>query len=146
MAPYINYDSQVRTMEHDSDAPETRKVSLYGYDSADLVKRRVRVNSDGELIVAGGSSNDMEGADVTVGTVAVEMTFAGDTQGVQIQADHDNTGTIWVGKSNVSSAGANAFTRLEAGESISVDYDDGDNAIYAISDTASQKVYKFAVI
>ena len=30
--------------------------------------------------------------------------------------------------------------RLEAGDEVILDYDDGDNALYAISDTASQTI------
>ena len=91
-------------------------------------------------------STDFEGAPVTIGTSAVEVTFTGTTQSIYIQADHDNTGNIWVGKSNIDNAGANAMARLMAGESITIELNDSSNAIYAVSDTASQKIYKMALI
>jgi hypothetical protein len=89
---------------------------------------------------------DFEGSPITVGTTAVEITFSGTTRAVQVQADHDNTGTIWYGKSNVTNAGANAMGRLEAGEAVQFDYNDASNALYAISDTASQTVFKLALL
>lgn len=94
----------------------------------------------------GVGADDFEGAPVTVGTTAVELTFTGTPTSIFIQSDHDNTGKIWVGKSTVTNAGANAMARLGIGESLSIDYDDTDNAIYAISDTAAQKVFKLALI
>ena len=89
---------------------------------------------------------DFEGAPVTVGTTAVELTFSGDTTTVFIQSDSDNTGAIWVGKSNVTNAGANAMARLNPGSSISLTLDDASNAIYAVSDTAAQNVLKMALL
>lgn len=47
--PYHNSTAQVRDMEHDSDSPETRKVSMYGYDYDNTTKRRVAVDSSGRL-------------------------------------------------------------------------------------------------
>ena len=49
---YITSEAQVRLMEHDSDSPETRKVSIYGYDSANTTKRRVVVDSEGNLLAS----------------------------------------------------------------------------------------------
>ena len=92
------------------------------------------------------ATTDFEGAPVTVGTSAVELTFTNTTYSIMIQSDHDNTGKVWVGKSNVTNAGANAMARLGAGEAISVDLDDSSNAIYAVSDTASQTVHKMALV
>ena len=51
-----------------------------------------------------------------------------------------NTGQLYIGKSNVTSAGANAIAVLLPGQSITLDYDDATNAIYAVSDTASQSI------
>lgn len=100
-------------------------------------KTAVAVNDVGSI--------GINGAPVTVGTSAVEMTFTSRTKSMFIQADHDNTGTIWVGPSTVDNAGANAFARLEAGEYINIDFDDTTIAIYAVSNAASQKVYKNAL-
>lgn len=91
-------------------------------------------------------ADDFEGAPVTVGTSAVVLTFTGTTASIMIQSDPDNTGKIWVGKSNVDNAGANAMAQLEAGDALSMDLDDASAAIYAVSDTASQNVFKFALV
>ena len=85
-----------------------------------------------------------EGGEVTVGTSAVEVTFTGQTKSILIQADHSNTGNVWIGKSNVTSS-ANRMARLMAGESVTLTLNDASNPIYAISDTASQKIYKLAI-
>lgn len=104
------------------------------------------VNDDGSVVIDSKEVTDFEGAPVTVGTTAVELTFSGTTQSIQIQADHDNSGTIWYGKSNVTNAGANAFGRLEAGEAVQFDLNDASTPVYAVSDTASQKVFKMALV
>ena len=43
-------DAQVRWEQHDGDAPETQKVSIYGWDSDNTQKRRIAVNENGELV------------------------------------------------------------------------------------------------
>ena len=88
-----------------------------------------------------GISNDLEGkGSVTVGTTAVELTFTGTTEVILIQSDDSNTGIIYVGKSDVDSSGNNALVKLQPGWYIKMDYDDSTNAIYVVSDTASQSV------
>lgn len=123
-------------------------IMMCGFDSTASTVNRVRVNSSGEVILAesGGTSDDFEGAPVTVGTTAVELTFSVATNSIFIQSDADNTGKVWVGKANVTNAGANAMVQLGAGEALSLDLDDSSNAIYAVSDTASQTVHKMALI
>lgn len=49
MSRYPKSAAQVRHMEHDSDAPETKKVSMYGYDSDALGKVRITASADGYL-------------------------------------------------------------------------------------------------
>ena len=93
------------------------------------------------------SATDFEGAPVTVGTTAVEMTFTGTTKSIFLQSDHDNSSSnVWVGKSNVDNAGANAMARLGQGESLTIELNDSSNAIYVVSDTSSQTVFKMALI
>ena len=46
----------------------------------------------------------------------------------------------------MSYAGANAMARMEAGESLTIDFDDTSNAIYVVATAANQKVYKMALI
>jgi len=89
---------------------------------------------------------DFEGSPVTVGTTAVEITFAGTTQAVSISSDVENVGFVYMGKSNVTNAGANAMEKLEPGASVSIDFNDGTNAIYVVSDTADQTIYKLALL
>ncbi|KKM17929.1 hypothetical protein LCGC14_1670840 [marine sediment metagenome] len=74
------------------------------------------------------------------------MTFASATESIIITADKDNTGLIFIGKSNVTNAGANAFAPLNASEALIIEFDDVSNGIYAVSDTASQNVWKGALL
>lgn len=92
-------------------------------------------------------SSDLEGGGkVAVGTTAVEVTFAGSTKSVVIRADKDNTGLLFIGESNVTNLGANAFTYLEAGDVLTIDYDDTTNGIYVVSDTVAQNFWKGAAL
>lgn len=93
------------------------------------------------------SSTDMEGGGiVSVGTTAVEMTFTGTPKTIIISADSSNTGTIYIGKSTVTNAGANAIAFLLPGESIELDYNDTTNALYAVATVASQSIIKGALL
>lgn len=83
---------------------------------------------------------------VTIGITAVELTYIGITNTIILTSKITNTGTIWIGKSNVTNTGANSLISIEAGESISMRYDDVDNALYAVSDVASQRLLKGAVL
>ena len=91
-------------------------------------------------------STDLEGGGkISVGTTAVESTFTATTKAIIITADLSNTGTLYVGKSNVTSAGVNAITFLEAGEHLIIDYNDNSNALYVVASAASQNFWKGAV-
>ena len=81
-----------------------------------------------------------------VGTTAVEVTFTGTPTAIIIKADKDNTGLLFVGKSDVTNLGANAFIPLEAGEAIAVELNDTTNAVYVVSDTAAQNYWAGAVL
>ena len=92
-------------------------------------------------------SSDMEGGGIVViGTTAVEMTFTGTPTAIILSAPLANTGTLYIGKSTVTSAGANAITYLEAGESLSIDYVDTTNALYVVATVAAQNVFKGALL
>jgi len=92
-------------------------------------------------------SKDMEGGGiVAIGTTAVEMTFTGTPTAIILSAPLANTGTLYVGKSTVTSAGANAITYLEAGESLTIEYDDITNAVYVVATVAAQNVFKGALL
>jgi len=92
-------------------------------------------------------SKDMEGlGPQAVGVAAVEVAFTGATTSIIITAHKDNTGVLYVGESDVTNLGANAMTFLEAGEAVTIDYDDSDNAVYVVSDTAAQKYFAGALL
>lgn len=98
-----------------------------------------------DIIAALGKqqATDLEGGGkISVGTSAVEATFTGTTESIIISADTSNTGTLYVGKSDVASDGSNAIAFLEAGESLEMDYDDATNAIYVIASAVSQNFWK----
>lgn len=92
-------------------------------------------------------STNLETGDLeAVGTTAVEVTFTGVTQAIHIQAHPDNDGILYVGKSNVTNAGLNAGAILQPGDDIVLHYNDKDNAVYVVSDTAAQQFMKMALL
>lgn len=107
------------------------------------------VDADGNQIVdfASQARTDMEGGGkVSVGQTAVEVTFTGSTRSIIISADTSNTGTLYIGKSDVKSDGSNAVAPLEAGESLTIDYGDDSNAVYVVASIDSQNFWKGAVL
>lgn len=82
----------------------------------------------------------------SISTTAVELDFNGATKSIIISADPSNTGTLYVGKSDVSSDGSNAFAYLEKGESITFDYDDSINAVYVVASIAGQYFWAGSLI
>jgi hypothetical protein len=90
---------------------------------------------------------DLEGGGkISVGTTAVEATFTGLTRSIIISADIANSGILYIGKSDVTNAGANAICFLQAGESATIDYDDSSNAVYVVASVASQNFWKGALL
>ena len=134
--------------ERETGDTRARPVSDYGCTEGDELKP-VLVDSQGRLIISdeGGlsSSTTYDGDTFTVGTTAVEVTFTISPKSIQIEADVENSGFIYVGASNVLEDGSNSAAKLEPGARLSADYDNTTNAIYVISDTAGQTVRKFAV-
>jgi len=49
MSSNLKYHLKVEKDEHDSDAPATKKVLIYGDNSG--TKKRIAVNADGKLII-----------------------------------------------------------------------------------------------
>lgn len=86
------------------------------------------------------------GGKISVGLTAVEMTFTKRTKSIILTADASNTGTIYVGGSTVASDGSNAIIPLAAGDSVTIDFDDNEYAIYAVASVASQYVWKGAIV
>ena len=134
--------------EHEDNTVQARKAVLYGWDPDNLEYLKIVTNDEGELKVnLEPAATDMEGGGkISVGTSAVEATFTGATKSIIISADVANTGTLYIGKSNVTDAGANAIAFLLAGESIVIDYDDASNAVYVVATAASQNFWKGALI
>jgi len=105
------------------------------------------INDTGTQVNPLSISNNLEGkGKVAVGTTAVEITFTGTPQSIIISADTSNSGTLYIGKSDVTSLGANAIAFLEAGESVEIDYDDTSNALYVVASEASQNYWAGALI
>lgn len=88
----------------------------------------------------------MNGGPVTVETTAVELTFTGITKVISIKSASTNTGLIWFGGSDIDNTGANALGELTADAAVEIELNDAAAAIYVVSDTAAQKVYKAALI
>ena len=108
--------------------------------------RRVVVTSAGAVTTDSVEVTAFNGGSVAIGSAsAVEITFTGTTQGVCIMADYDNAGTIYLGGSGVTNTGANAFAQLLAGDSISLDFNDGASPIYGRASASSQKAWKVAL-
>lgn len=125
--------NQITNDEHDI-ANQAKRVFLVG--GADIQIGVVEIES----------ARDLQGlGKISVGTTALEVSFSGVTTSIVITADIENTGKLFVGKSDVTSTGANAITFLEAGDSIKLDYDDVDNALYVVADTVSQNYWAGAL-
>jgi len=122
---------------------ETRR--LIGDENGLWVNVRAGTINIGTAIVNEQEATAYEGGTVAIGTTAVELTFTGATQAIQITSANANSGTIYIGASNITSAGANAIDELVAGQSLSIDFNDGTSPIYAVSTTEGQKVYKLAL-
>ena len=84
--------------------------------------------------------------DLTIWTSEVEITITWTPESIRIQADIDNTGIIFIGKTWVLSNKTNDFVRLWAWDDVIIPYDDTSNALYAISDTATQTINYWALL
>lgn len=122
---------------------EAPKATAANQDTEIALLQQIENNTDNELAVA---TNMEGGGKISVGVAAVEATFAGSTKSIIISADSANTGTLYIGKSNVTSAGANAIAFLEPGESIVLDYDESTNFLYVVASVAAQNFWKGALI
>ncbi len=124
-----------------------------GIDEPNTIDKKI----DAEELTVGGQTVYRErmvvpppigfnGGPVTVGTVAVELTFTGITKVISIKAASTNTGLIWFGASDIDNTGANALGELTADSAVEIELNDIAAAVYVVSDTAAQKVYKAALI
>lgn len=150
--------------------PSSHRIadSISGQDDAELVKAVITgKNPSGTFVnittttagnlkssieeyddAANPVRKDMEGlGKVAIGTTATEVAFTGTpTHSVIIRADRNNTGLLFIGESNITNLGANSITYLEAGDSVTIDYDDADNAVYVVASVASQNFYAGALL
>jgi hypothetical protein len=86
------------------------------------------------------------GGIVTVGTTAVELTFTRTPiRSIVITSLTANSGTIYIGKSNVASDGSNSFLALSSGDKVDISYNDVTNPLYAIASAANQFIIKGAL-
>jgi hypothetical protein len=93
------------------------------------------------------NSTNLEGkGKIAVSTTPVELVFTGQTKVIFITADINNTGVIYVGKSNITSTGANSLTYLEAGDSLGLEYDDTINAIFIVASVANQNCWAGSLV
>ena len=97
------------------------------------------------IITALTTPTGINGAPVTVGTTAVELTFTGTTKVISIKADSTNTGLVWFGPATVDNSGANAWGELTADSSVEIEINDASLPIYVCASVASQKVYKASI-
>lgn len=107
----------------------------------DANNNRVNLGTKLDEVIAGGGGAPTDIAQVgelTVGASEVEIAITGTTRSIVLTADEDNTNRIWIGKTGVQNDGSVHFIYLDAGDTFSFDYDDSTNALYAISDAASQ--------
>ena len=58
----------------------------------------------------------------------------------------DNTGIIFIGKTGILSDKTNDYVRLFAGDEHTMEYNDTTNGVFAISDTAGQKINASALL
>ncbi len=129
-------------------------ISMVGFHWPALAYRNTLVDSDGNeitetnpLFTSEVSSKDLIGmGDLTVGTSEVEITITGTPHSIRIRADTTNTGIIYIGKTGVLADGTNDFVRLERGDEVIIDYNDITNGLFAISDTAAQKLNRGALL
>ena len=91
---------------------------------------------------------DIEGkGNISVSTSEVAITINGTpTDTIRIQADNNNTGIIYIGKTGIANNGSNDFVRLESGDDAIIRYNDVTNALYAISSVAGGTINVGAIL
>lgn len=157
MVGTVGSSSSITTNIHDSngndiDATSGRvhvdvKASVLPTGAATSAKQDTGNTSLSSIDTKLTISTDMEaGGLLVVGTTRVEATFTGTTKSIIVSADIANTGILYVGDSNVTSAGVSSIVQLLPGEAVTMDYDDNSNAVYVVADTAAQNFIKGALL
>ena len=81
------------------------------------------------------------GGKISVATTPVLIDFSIPVNSITISADADNAVKLYIGKSNITSAGANAIGYLSAGDIFSADYD-LSTPLYIVAESAGQYFWK----
>jgi hypothetical protein len=95
-----------------------------------------------QVITIPSDTNMEGGGKISVGTTAIEVTFATTPNSILLSAANDNIGTLYYGKSDVTSLGANAVGYLDAGEKAVLFYNNTTNAVWIVADQAAQNFFK----
>jgi hypothetical protein len=119
--------------------------AVYKLADGKIIPVAVLLDTDGNVIPVPIRKDIEGGGKISIGTTAVEITFTGITTTIIISADPENTGLLYVGKSDVNFSGNNSLTFLEAGEDIVIKYDDSENPVYVVASIANQNFFKGAL-
>jgi hypothetical protein len=83
------------------------------------------------------------GGKISIGTTAIPINFTTMIPTtIFITADSGNTGVLYLGGPTVDSTGNNAFTYINAGDMISLDYNNISNQLFIVANTSSQNFWK----
>lgn len=132
----------------------THEISSDG----EKINQRVQIDDTQPIKVIGRSEKGAirTGSKSNIGTEVVQITevieevdvpINQEIHGVEVIADDDNTGSVYVGLSNNVTPGTNDATdgvRLTKGNSIYISADNL-NQVYLIGSTTGQKVYYLAI-
>ena len=80
------------------------------------------------------------GANIAVGTSAASLSAISSTNGFNLKADHQNTGNIFLGVDPTTLSTANAYYRLNPGESVFVCVKDLSR-LAAVANASNCKLY-----
>jgi hypothetical protein len=148
----VGSQTTVAVSVYDSSGNQTNLAKETGGNLADIKTNTDNIPSSpstetkqDSIITKLTTPTGINGAPVTVGNTAVEMTFTGTTKVIAIKAASTNTGLIWFGPSTVDSTGTNAYGELTADSSVEIELNDASSAIYCVASIAAQKVYKAAL-
>lgn len=110
--------------------------------SIDSTEDTLQDISDELLVASGLETYPIQ----TVGTTPVELTFTGKTNVIKITSVQGNGGILYIGKSNVTSAGANRMCQMNPGDTIILKFNDASVPLYIVASIASQQFVKYSII
>lgn len=112
---------EIDQSEHENSQTGTRKVLLYGWDSVNLQKVRILVDSNGNIISSPPTTLGSGKKLVTTAGTRVQLASTTSIKGLSVKALSTNTGLIYIG--DVTVASSNGF-QLSAGDEQSFDISD----------------------